>query len=57
MVYDFIEMVRVHSVEVGGYGLGMSDGMWWCYIKNSEDICRYQDIERVYGIQYDIMGK
>ena len=31
MVYDIIDIVRVYGVEVGGYGLGMSDGRWWWY--------------------------
>ena len=38
MVYDIIEIVRVYGIERGGYGLGISDGMWWCYVKNSEGI-------------------
>ena len=31
MVYVFIEIVTVYGVEVGGYGLGISNGMWWWY--------------------------
>ena len=40
MVLEYRErkIVRVYGIENGGYGLGMSDGMWWYYIKNSEDI-------------------
>ena len=37
-VYDIIEMVTVYGIESGGYGLGISDGMWWWYMKNSEGI-------------------
>ena len=46
MVYDIIEIVRVYGIESGGYGLGMSDGMWWWY---SEGYF-VRDIWDVYGM-------
>ena len=33
-----VSIVRVYVIENGGYGLGMSDGMLWWYMKNSEGI-------------------